>query len=379
MVSITSPVEARPAERTLSSFAGTSPRMARAGAALVLLACAYAAMSQGAFYRGQLRLAFLLVMIGLAVTLIATGISRSDLGAPTVAAVALGAWYLIAGAVAHDVSGAIPAMELLTALAAIVMVVRRADENERRGMLAGLIAVGSLLALIGWEGVAWRQAPRALEDGGLWRAASTITYANATAGLLAALAVLALGWIAENKQERLLLATGTYLLLVGLFATASRAGVIAFAVGLGWLLVGSRGRVLERAWPVLLGALLSTATLVPSMVASHAPRPLLALCGLVAGMGVAIAPTRVGRALVVAGAVALLVIPSARTGITSSLRQLRRDRVTLSSPDRSNELDAAVRLAHGHALAGVGPGRVDLTWSVTKPQPATMHEAYAHN
>lgn len=379
MVSVARQLDTRPAGWASVPSVGTSARLARTGTTLVLLAVAYAAMSQGAFYPGQLRFTTVLVLAGLAVTLAATGLSRRDLGAPTVAAVALAAWYLLAGALAHDVSGAIPAVELLAALAAIVVIVRRADETERRGMLAGLIAVGSLLALVGWEGVAWRQIPRALEDGGLWRAASTITYANATGGLLAALAVLALGWIAENRQERLLLSAGAYTLLVGLFATASRAGVLAFAVGLGWLTIGSRGRVLLRAWPVVLGALLSTATLMPSMVASHAPRPLLATCGLLAGLAVAIAPRRVTGAVVVAAAVAFLVVPGVRTTVTSSSRQLRRDRVTLSSPDRTNELHAAVRLARNHATAGVGPGRVDLTWNVAQPQPTTMHEAYAHD
>jgi len=110
MVSITSPIEARPAEPALSGLVAASSRMSHAGAALVLLACAYAAMSQGAFYPGQLRVATLLVVAGLTVTLIATGLTRSDLGAPTVAAFALGSWYLIAGALAHDVSGAIPAL-----------------------------------------------------------------------------------------------------------------------------------------------------------------------------------------------------------------------------------------------------------------------------
>jgi O-antigen ligase len=38
-----------------------------------------------------------------------------------------------------------------------------------------------------------------------------------------------------------------------------------------------------------------------------------------------------------------------------------------------------MRLARDHAVAGVGPGRVDLKWDVTTPQPTTMHEAYAHN
>src|SRR4029078_4528056 len=114
---------------------------------------------QGAFFPGQLRVATVLVLAGLAVALMATGLLRTDLGAPTVAAVVLGSWYLLAGALAHDVGGAIPAVELLAALAATVMVVRRADANERRWMLAGLIAVGCLLALSGWEGVAWRQVP----------------------------------------------------------------------------------------------------------------------------------------------------------------------------------------------------------------------------
>jgi O-antigen ligase len=134
-----------------------------------------------------------------------------------------------------------------------------------------------------------------------------------------------------------------------------------------------------RAWPAVIGALLSTATLMPSMVASHSPRPLFALCGLVVGLGIAIAPTRVTGALVVAAAVALLVVPPARTGVASSLQQLQRNRVTLSSPDRSNELHAAARLARDHPVAGVGPGRVDLTWRVAKPRATVMHEAYAHN
>jgi O-antigen ligase len=191
--------------------------------------------------------------------------------------------------------------------------------------------------------------------------------------------VLTLGWIAETRPERLLLAAGTYTLLVGLFATASRAGVIAFAVGLCWLSVGSRGRVLVRAWPAVIGALISTATLMPSMVVSQSPRPLFALCGLRVGWGVAIAPARVSGALIIAAAVALFVVPPARTGVTSSLQKLQRsDRTTLTA-ERSDELHAAARLAQDHPVAGVGPGQVDLRWRVAEPRATTMHVAYAHN
>jgi O-antigen ligase len=61
------------------------------------------------------------------------------------------------------------------------------------------------------------------------------------------------------------------------------------------------------------------------------------------------------------------------------LPQLRQDRVTINSPDRSNEIHAALRVAHDHPITGVGPGRVDLSWNVATPAPTTMHVAYAHN
>ena len=379
MVTIARRIDARSCAWVGLRSDAASARLVSMGTSLVLLAVVYAAVSQGAYYPGQLRFATLLVLAGLAATLVATGYSRNVLSAPTGAAVALGAWYVVTGVLAHHVSGAMPALELLAALAATVLVVRRADPAEQRLMLAGLLGVGAVVALLGWQGVAWRSAPHALQDGGLWRAASTITYANAAAGLLAALAILALGWVVERQRERLVLAAVSYFLIVGLFATASRAGAIAFAAGLVWSGVATRGRVIKRAWPIVLAALLATAALLPSMVASHQPRPLLALGGLLAGGVLALIPPRAASAVALGAAVCLIAVPSLRTGVTNPLRQVRHDRVTISSPDRSNELHAAVRVAHDHPITGVGPGRVDLAWNVATPAPTTMHVAYAHN
>lgn len=379
MVSIARPLETRAAPWPAAPSAATATRLLRIGTTLVLLAIADAAMAQGAYYPGPLRLATLLVLAGLACTLVATGVSRSDLGGPTVAAVALGAWYLVAGVLAHHVAGAVPAVELLAALAAIVLVVRRADESERRVMLAAVLAVGAVVALVGWQGVAWRQAPHALEDGGLWRAASTITYANAMAGLMVALAIVALGWVVERRREQVLLAAVSYVLVVGVLATASRAGGIAFVVGLAWLTVATRGRALRRVGPVVLGAVLAMAALLPSMVASHQPSALLALGGLLAGALVAIVPPRVAGALALAAAIAFAAVPGLRATVTSPLRQVRQSRATISSPDRSRELHAALTVARRHPVSGAGPGLVDLTWNAEAPAPATMHVAYAHN
>ena len=379
VVSIARPLETRSAAWAELRSDARVARLLRVGTTLVLLAIADAAMAQGAYYPGPLRLVAVLVVAGLAVTLAATGISRSDLGAPSLAAAALASWYLVAGVLAHHAAGAMPAVELLVALAAIVLIVRRADESERRVMLAALLAVGVVVALVGWQGVAWRQAPHALEDGGLWRAASTITYANAMAGLLVALAMVALGWVVERRREQILLAAVSYVLVVGLFATASRAGAIAFVVGLAWLAVATRGRVLRRVGPVVLGAVLATAALLPSMVASHQPRGLLALGGLLAGAAVAIVPPRAAGALALAALVGFAAVPGVRATVTTPLREVRQNRATVSSPDRSNEMHAALAVARRHPVSGAGPGRVDLTWNVATPTPATMHVAYAHD
>src|SRR4051812_35221463 len=121
-----------PAARSIGRLpVATSARLGRVGTSLVLLAVVYAALSQGAFYAAQLRLVTVLVLVALAVTLVATGLSVGDLGAPTLAAAVLGAWYLVGGAVADDMRGALPAVELLAVLAATVAIVRRADEHER--------------------------------------------------------------------------------------------------------------------------------------------------------------------------------------------------------------------------------------------------------
>ncbi len=356
-----------------------SARLAGGGTSLVLLAVVYAAIAQGAYYPGPLRLVTLLVLAALATTLLGAGASALDVDAPIIAATALAGWYVVAALVAHHASGAFPAVELLCAAAAAVCVVRHADEAEQRLLLAGLLATAVVVALLGWEGVAWRQVPRALHDGALWRAASTITYANATAGLVAALAVLALGWVAERRSEQLLLTSASYALVVGLLATASRAGMIAFAAGLAWLVLVTRGRVVARTWPVLLGASIAAAALLPSMVASHQTRPLLALGGLVVGAAVALVPARAAAAIAVVACVAVLVTPSMRASVYGALRQVRHDRSTVSSPDRGRELHAALQVAHDHPISGAGPGRVDLTWNVESPSPATMHVAYAHN
>jgi O-antigen ligase len=350
----------------------------RASATLLVVAVMYAAAAQGAYYWGQLRVTAILVFLALGVSAAGRRLSRREFDGPILAALALAAWYFAAAFVNKNVAGAGPAVLLLGAMAAVVLTVRRLGADERRFVLQGLLAVGVFIALSGWVGVAWRQAPHALEDGGLWRAASTITYANATGGVLAALAVFALGFFAARERYHLSILV-TYVLVVGLFATASRAGLISFAIGVLILAVWTRGRVVFRNAPMFLGALVAFMALAPSMPVTHQPHPLLALIGLGVGAAISIMPVRLFAATTIVLLLAAMSIVVLQPHAIDSLTTLRHDRITMSSPDRVHETRAAFKLARDHPLVGAGPGNVDLTWSTTAPAQLTMHVSYAHN
>ncbi|MDQ1521042.1 MAG: hypothetical protein QOI55_2115, partial [Actinomycetota bacterium] len=234
----------------------TSPPWLRVATTLVVLTVAYAALAHGAYYASELRVVLVLVVAALSAAAIAVPLRRADLDAPVLAAGCLALWYVVAGIVAHHPGGAIPAVELLAALAALVTIVRRADDREREFLLFGLLAVGAVVALAGWSGVAWHQTPRALADDGLWRAASTITYANVTGALTGALGLVACARVSYGVNTRVhaLLA---FVLLTGAFATASRGALLGVAAGLVVLAVLRRERIVVIV-PGLLGALVAT-------------------------------------------------------------------------------------------------------------------------
>jgi hypothetical protein len=139
---------------------------------------------------------------------------------------------------------------------------------------------------------------------GIWRASSTLSYPNATAAVLAPLALLVLARLTAVRSAALALAgTG---LLTGLAATGSRAGLLAAAVGLAVLAVlrGPRRTALAAAGPVL-GAAIATAGLLPSMPAGAPARPALAVTALAAGLAAAavLARLRPRHTVLLAGAV----------------------------------------------------------------------------
>jgi hypothetical protein len=362
-------------------------------ALLLLAAVAVMAIGQGGFYDVDRTVAELLLLIG-AAWLWRRGqkTGRSPTGflrpvGPLVAGLgALAAAAVVSGGVGGRSQGVPATLLVLAALAAAAVVGAAQARTDRHLLAGGAIAVGVVVAATGWVGVVWRLSPLAHPDGGLWRAATTITYANAAAALLSLLALWALARLAgatfEPGSPRTVrlsrAATGG--LLLGLAATASRAGLAAFVVGLAVLayLIGP-ARIARSAWPAAAAAVVGFAGLMPGMSTTGPARPTLAILGLAAGSAIVLIPwparwvgsdpdgdrPRNGRSRPYVGLAAALLVAAGIAVATVGPAHINgwAGRVSVSSPDRSSATTAALRLWADHRAVGVGPGRTILIWS----------------
>jgi O-Antigen ligase len=172
-------------------------------------------------------------------------------------------------------------------------------------------------------------------------------------------------------------------LLAGLAATMSRAGALAFVLGLVVLagLQGLRATARAAAGPVA-GAVVALGCLLPSLPAADPPQPALALVGLGAGLTLAAVMTRLRcwPTLALVGGVLIAGIAGLLTtggGTGSAAQTVAAARVNLASPDRTGALQAALRLVTQHPLTGTGPGQAELRWKGT--DHGTHLYAYVHN
>jgi O-antigen ligase len=308
---------------------------------------------------------------------------RYDVTPPVVAIAALAAWYRVAAAIDGSLRDAAPAVAMLAGLATIVLVVPRASTRARERLLWGLVLVGLVVAISGWIGFVARHQPLVIGDtccGGIWRAASTITYANADAAFLVPCILVAVV-LCERARSPRVARIAVFVLLLGLAATFSRGGAVALVAGaVALALLGERA-AMAHATPAVVGAVVAGAALLPSLRLTDHRHVGLALVGFVAGAALAWSSNgRVIAGLVVVVVLAGLALSGVRGAVAAGGRVVARGRVTVDSPDRSRAFDAAMHLARRHPLAGVGPGQVDLVWSSTNPlAPGTLHVRYAHD
>jgi hypothetical protein len=347
---------------------GSRDAMIRASGLALLTALAAAAFGRGAFFSTVQWFVVALIAAAFALALSARAFSVADLTSGYfLAGLLLALWALVRAAAAGTPGGGISWVLFGAGTAAVLSVSRRLDAASREILLAGVLAVGVAVAGTGWLGVALHQRPWGLPSQGLWRAASTLTYANATAALLVPLALVALARLTATPRS-VYLALAATCLLTGAGATLSRAGAAAFAAGLlvlGWAM-GPRATARTAVGP-LAGAGVALLGLVPSLAITGPGRPLIAAIAAAAGLALAILIQRVplpALILPAAGAalVTALIVIYRAPEVHGAVRALTHARFTLASPDRSGEAAAALHMIERHPVAGVGPGHATLRW-----------------
>jgi len=342
--------------------------MVRASGLALLTAIAAAAFGRGAFFSAVQWFVVALIAVAFTLALGARAFSVADLTSGYfVAGVLLALWALVRTAVAGTPGSGVSWVLFGAGTAAVVSVSRRLDAASREMLLSGVLAVGVAVAVTGWLGVALHQRPWGLPSQGLWRAASTLTYANATAALLVPLALVALARLTASPRPAHLALAATCL-LTGAGATLSRAGAAAFAAGLlvlCWAL-GARATARAAAGP-MAGTGVALLGLVPSLAITAPGRPLIAAIAAAAGLALSVLIQRVplpALILPAAGAalVAALIMIYRAPEVHGAVRALTHARLTLASPDRSGEAAAAIHMIERHPVAGVGPGHGTLRW-----------------
>lgn len=350
-------------------------------AVLLVVALTLSVTFQGAFYRDGQRLVGGALAMAVTSAVAARGqISRDIRVGLTRLLLAFAVWSVASSAAAEGPSDAGNIIMQLAGLISVLVVCRRVDQDERDALVVGVLTMGVLCALSGWAGVAWRVSPLALEDDDLWRAASSLTYANATAAFLSPLAVLALARLAERPSDVLRSLTA-YALLLGVAATLSRGGFVAFVAGVVMLaaLLGAQ-RVVRAAIKPALAAAIGFAGLSPSISAAAPPRPMLALATLFCGFALCVAVTR--RSFCISLAILPVTLSAAALAHSShsvedAILTIGHRRLSLASPDRGQEAASAIRLFLERPVAGVGPGNATLVWKDRDGEVLTAR--YAHN
>jgi hypothetical protein len=346
--------------------AGTDQAAVPASYLLLVGAFAAGLVAQGGYYLPGRVLVMVLTLGAAAVALCGCGWTRADRGPVAFAAAALALWILVRAVFAGFYPEAFAAVATLGCVVAALVVLRRTGLAVREPGVEVLVWTGALVAVTAWAGVAWRISRFAvLVENHLWRGASTLTYPNAAAAVLAPLALLAIALLTARSRD-VSRAVAAYLLLVGVGATLSRAGFVALLAGFVVLavLAGVRATV-WHALPVGLGAVVAVAALVPSFPYGATPRPVLAALGLFAGAAVAVGPVLLSGRVRVAVVVGLLAAAGfAAAGLLRSgrLHEVWAVRGNLDSSGRTGALGAAFQMIAHQPLTGTGVGPARFIW-----------------
>ncbi|MGB8380123.1 MAG: O-antigen ligase family protein, partial [Dermatophilaceae bacterium] len=347
---------------------------ARWGAPLLLSGLTFAVVAQGAYYTWAQLAVAALIGAALIVTPGLTRLTSSD-HAIALPAGALAAWALLVAVLHANPLAAAPYVGLLAGAVAVLINCSRFGEDASDLLLTGLICCGVLVAGLGWLGVVLHDPRWAWQGQGLWRASSTLTYPNATAIVLAMLALLAIAR-SSAPAPSIPLRLATTGLLTGLAATLSRGGLLALAVGILILAALIGPRVLLRAGgAALLGAAVAAVGLAPAMTSASAT-PAVAVAALAVGLAISAALPLVHLPRL---AVTGLVVAAVVLGVSilhGAVSRVAAARLTVDDPDRSASFQAALHVFADQPITGAGPSLPTLTWE--SGTGSTIYR-YAHN
>jgi hypothetical protein len=347
---------------------------------VLLAGLALALFAQGAYYS---RAQWFVGLILLGGVVLVPGTIRLGAANRATAAMmaALAGWALLDGYLHHAPQRGLPYVVLAAAFLTLLISCASVPKLSAEWLVGGLIAAGVAVAVVGWLGVLLHHDRWAFQSDGLWRASSTLTYPNAAAAVLAVLALIALAGLSHRPLSAPL-GLATTALITGLAATLSRAGLVGFCVGL-LVLAACLGPwlVLRRGLAPVLGSVIATAGLVPSMTTNTPVRVASAVAALIVGCcaGACIPRLRPRwhAATAALTVVALLVAIALSDSVRHSIRVLAASRATLDSPDRAASNLAAWHLFEAHPWFGVGPGLKQLT--LARPGGGSGTYRYAHN
>jgi len=370
--------------------AAAQRRLVTAGAGTLILvgALAYALYRQGAYYESQHHI-FGVLIIGAGVISVIDRTARSALVSMAIVIAPLLISSAISTAFAGDRSD-VASTFLTISLTGIALAIGASLPFEHRSQaIHATVLVSMIVAVTAIWGVAHHSVPWGRVTEGVWRGSSSITYANAAAGVVGPMAVLTF-CIAAIRGGRGY-AVATTLLLTAFAATQSRAGALTLVI-VALVTVAYLGieRFARTAVPVVLGTLVASVPLVLSAPDSARPQPLLVFLAIALGLVItagaftyrdAIPRPGIGLGIIVAfGAIALA---------TTSLGEALRERLTIRSGttaggqdasvvfgDRAKEWSTAWERVTDSPIVGHGPGAVDLTWT---ENGRTFQALFVHN
>ena len=335
-------------------------------------ALAVAVLAQGAFHPGPFLLVTALVAAAagaagmaavLAVRRSATVVRPSTAGVAALCWAAFALWALCRAIALGDGLQAAPTVAVALVYAATTATAAGLTGAARDLVRGVVLALGVVVAGAGWLGTALHSAPLSMPSVGLWRAASTLTYANAAAAVLVIVLLVAVTTV-EDPLHRALLAS---VLLLGLATTMSRGGAAGLAVGLAVLLAAREGRARLRSLSrVPLATAAGLVGLLPSFPEGSAPQPLLAAAGLAAGAALLLRGRARLGALAGTAALALAGVLTRPLGgavpASAAVDAIADTRLTGTSADRVDLARETLTRFADAPLTGIGPGNLDLTY-----------------